>query len=83
MNSVLSDKFVYGSDYPAISPKVWIDQFAEYIEKGFEWGGAHKTFSQDVLEKFFRTNAIEAMNLRKFRPDLIGAANFDVVEVPA
>ena len=83
MNSVLSDKFVYGSDYPAISPKVWIDQFAEYIEKGFEWGGAHKNFSQDVLEKFFRANAIEAMNLRKFRPDLIGAANFDVVEVPA
>lgn len=80
MNSVMKDKFVYGSDYPAISPKIWIDQFAEYIERGFEWGGQHKEFGQDVIENFFRLNAIEAMNLRKFRPDMVDAAKFEMFE---
>jgi predicted TIM-barrel fold metal-dependent hydrolase len=78
MNSVLSDKFVYGSDYPAISPKVWIDQFAEYIEGGFEWGGKKKRFSFEVLERFFRTNAIAAMDLERFRPELVAAERFQI-----
>lgn len=80
MNSVMPDKFVYGSDYPAISPKVWIDQFAGYIERGFEWGGVHKEFSEDVIARFFRHNAVEAMNLRKFRPDLVDAVDFQMFE---
>jgi uncharacterized protein len=81
MNSVLSDKFVYGSDYPAISPKVWIDQFAEYIDAGFVWGGKQKHFDFDVLEKFFRTNAVAAMSLDKFRPDLVAAEQFQLNEL--
>jgi predicted TIM-barrel fold metal-dependent hydrolase len=72
----MPEKFVYGSDYPAISPKVWIDQFAEYIEGGFQWAGKTKYFSEEVLARFFRLNAVEAMNLQKFRPDLVAAADF-------
>lgn len=82
MNSVMPEKFVYGSDYPAISPKVWIDQFAEYIEGGFQWAGKTKYFSEEVLARFFRLNAVEAMNLQKFRPDLVAAADFQMTERP-
>lgn len=80
MNSVLADKFVYGSDYPAISPKIWIDQFAQYIEGGFSWGGRTKYFREDSLEKFFRTNAVAAMNLDKLRPELVSAGKFEMLE---
>ena len=82
MNSTLAEKFVYGSDYPAISPKIWIDQFAQYIEGGFAWGGKTKYFRKENLERFFRLNAIEAMNLKKFRPDLVDAGQFEMFEVP-
>lgn len=80
MNSVMADKFVYGSDYPAISPKVWIDQFAQYIEGGFNWSGTTKYFDAENLSRFFRDNAIEAMRLKHFRPDLVDAAKFEIVE---
>jgi uncharacterized protein len=79
MNSVMPDKFVYGSDYPAISPKVWIDQFATYIEDGFQWGGKAKDFDPANVERFFRSNAIEALNLKKLRPELVDASRFEMV----
>jgi predicted TIM-barrel fold metal-dependent hydrolase len=63
MNTVLQDKFVFGSDYPAIDPKVWIDDFNATIENGFEWGGKRREFRPEVYEKFMRTNAIKALKL--------------------
>jgi predicted TIM-barrel fold metal-dependent hydrolase len=83
MNSVLPDKFVFGSDFPAISPKVWMDQFAQYVEGGFRWGEKTHYFNESVLERFFRLNAVEAMNLKKFRPDLVEAASFEMVNTAA
>ena len=79
MNSVVPDKFVYGSDFPAISPKVWINDFAQFVENGLEWGGKKRTFKQENLAKFFRLNAIKAMNLEKLRPELVNRTQFKVV----
>lgn len=80
MNSLIPEKFVFGSDYPAISPKVWIDQFAQYVEGGFSWGGRTRHFDKATLAGFFRLNAIEAMNLRQLRPELVDAEQFDIIE---
>ncbi|MFQ5860468.1 MAG: amidohydrolase family protein, partial [Dehalococcoidia bacterium] len=37
MNTVLQDKFVFGSDYPAINPAVWIKDFDAIVESGYTW----------------------------------------------
>ena len=63
MNTVLQDKLVFGSDYPAINPKVWLDDYQKIVDNGFDWGGAHRTISPAVYEKFVRTNAIKALKL--------------------
>ena len=76
MNSVQPDKFVFGSDYPAISPQYWIEDFAKFVEQGFDWGGKKRTFREESLERFFRTNAIQAMNLEKLRPQLVNRTKF-------
>jgi len=80
MNSVMPEKFVFGSDFPAISPQKWIDDFSQYAEKGLEWGGKHRNFKQENLEKFFRTNAIKALNLENLRPELVNRTEFKVLE---
>lgn len=80
MNSVLPDKFVFGSDYPAISPQVWIDDFSKFVENGLEWGGKKRYFKQENLEKFFRTNAIKAINLEKLRPELVNRTKFKILQ---
>jgi predicted TIM-barrel fold metal-dependent hydrolase len=63
MNTVLQDKLVFGSDYPAINPKVWLDDFKAIADKGFEWGGEHREFKPEVYDKFVRGNALRALNL--------------------
>lgn len=63
MNTVLQDKIVFGSDYPAISPKVWLDDFNKIVTNGFEWGGEHRDIKPEVYEKFIRTNALKALKL--------------------
>jgi predicted TIM-barrel fold metal-dependent hydrolase len=80
MNSVIPEKFVFGSDFPALSPRLWIEDFAQYVENGLEWGGKRRHFREENLEKFFRTNAIKALNLDKFRPDLANRTKFKVLE---
>ncbi|MBB6122967.1 amidohydrolase family protein [Sphingobium subterraneum] len=80
MNSVFPEKFVFGSDYPAISPKVWIEDFSKFWENGLEWGGKVRKFKEENLEKFFRTNAIEALNLKKLRPELASRTEFKILE---
>ena len=54
---------MFGSDYPAINPKVWLDDFQKIVDSGFDWGGAHRTISPAVYEKFVRGNAIKALKL--------------------
>lgn len=63
MNTVLQDKFVFGSDYPAIHPRLWLDDFDALVENGFEWGGKKRSFHPEVYEKFVRYNAIKALKL--------------------
>ena len=63
MNTVLQDKFVFGSDYPAIDPKVWLDDFDAIVEQGYVWGGERRDFRPEVYEKFVRTNALRALKL--------------------
>lgn len=62
-NTFLQDKMVFGSDYPALHPKAWIEDFEPFLENGFEWGGRKRRFSREVVEKFFRKNAIRALKL--------------------
>lgn len=71
MNTVLADKFVLGSDYPAIFPQYWLQDFAPFIEEGFEWGGKRREFKPESLQKFLRTNAVRALNLQKYRPEAV------------
>lgn len=63
MNTVLQDKIVFGSDYPAINPRFWLDQFDEVVKDGFEWGGRRHALKPGVYEKFVRGNALKALNL--------------------
>lgn len=63
MNTVLQDKFVFGSDYPAITPQNWLRQFRTYAEEGFEWGGSHHVLSAQTVEKFLWLNPIRALGL--------------------
>jgi predicted TIM-barrel fold metal-dependent hydrolase len=79
MNSVVPDKFVYGSDFPALTPKDWINDFSQYFEKGVEWGGRRRMFREENLARFFRLNAIKAMNLEKLRPQLVNRTPFRVI----
>ena len=65
MNSILSDKFVYGSDYPAIDPTTWIDDFMEIVKNGYVWGNNKKEFRQEAIDKFFRHNAVKLLGLDK------------------
>ena len=80
MNSVIPEKFVFGSDFPALSPRLWIEDFAQYVENGLEWGGKRRHFREENLEKFFRANAIEALNLDKLRPELANRTKFKILE---
>jgi len=79
MNSVVPEKFVYGSDFPALTPKDWINDFSQFVENGLEWGGKKRTFKEENLAKFFRLNAIKAMNLEKLRPELVNRTPFKVI----
>ena len=63
MNTVLQDKILFGSDYPAISPKVWLDDFQRIVDKGYDWGGEHHEIKPQVYEKFIRGNALKALKL--------------------
>ncbi len=81
MNSVVPDKFVYGSDYPALTPKDWIKDFSQYFDNGVEWGGKKRKFREENLAKFFRLNAIKAMNLEQLRPELVNRTQFKVTHV--
>ena len=63
MNTVLQDQFVFGSDYPAIDPKVWLDDFNAIVAQGIVWGGERREFRPEVYEKFVRTNALRALKL--------------------
>lgn len=63
MNTVLQDKIVFGSDYPAISPGVWLDDFRRVVEKGYLWDGERHQLSPGVYEKFVRGNALRALKL--------------------
>lgn len=63
MNTVLQDKFVFGSDYPAIDPRVWLDDFDKLVESGFEWGGKRREFKPETYDKFLRKNALRALKL--------------------
>ena len=65
MNSILSDKFVYGSDYPAIDPTTWIDDFMEIVKNGYVWGNNKKEFRQEAIDNFFRQNAVKLLGLDK------------------
>lgn len=47
----LQDKFMFGSDYPALSPKRWLEEFADM-------------FPVSVQDKVFRENAIRILNLK-------------------
>ena len=71
MNTILQDRIVFGSDYPAISPKVWLEDFRPFVEQGFEWGGKRRYFDPQVIQKFLRDNAIRALKLEKHRPHLL------------
>lgn len=81
MNSVMPDKFVFGSDYPALSPKKWIEDFSTFYRDGVDWGGKRRMFREENLEKFFRGNAIKALNLEVLRPELAHRTKFKVLEV--
>ena len=81
MNSVVPEKFVYGSDYPALTPKDWIADFSQFFDSGVEWGGKKRMFREENLAKFFRLNAIKAMNLEHFRPELVNRTPFKVTHV--
>ena len=63
LNTVLQDKMVFGSDYPAINPKVWLDDFNRVVEGGFEWGGERHHIEPAVYEKFVRGNAVKVLKL--------------------
>jgi len=52
VNGRLQDKFMYGSDYPDIQPKRWLDEF--------ESGG----YKPEVIEKVLYKNAQRILNLK-------------------
>jgi len=52
INGRLQDKVMYGSDYPEIPPKRWLDEF--------EAGG----YKPEVIEKVLYKNAIRILNLK-------------------
>jgi len=52
VNGRLQDKVFYGSDYPEIPPKRWLDEF--------EAGG----YKAEVIEKVLYKNAIRVLNLK-------------------
>ncbi len=76
LNTVTPDKFVFGSDYPAISPKTWLDDFAQLVESGYEWGGKKRSFNEASIAKFLRHNAVKAMNLEQLAPGRASQAEF-------
>ncbi|MFH1485857.1 MAG: amidohydrolase family protein [Chloroflexota bacterium] len=51
INGRLQDKVMFGSDYPDIAPKRWLDEF--------EAGG----YKPEVMEKVLFKNAIQVLNL--------------------
>jgi predicted TIM-barrel fold metal-dependent hydrolase len=75
MNSVLSDKLVFGSDYPAISPKTWLEEFGVICEQGFDWGGKRRHLKTETIQKFLRDNAQRALMLDLKRPSLNATAS--------
>lgn len=62
-NSLLPDKFVFGSDYPAVAPEVWLEAFDRMHAEGFEWGGKHHTWKEGVYENFVFYNACRFLKL--------------------
>lgn len=52
INGRLQDKFMYGSDYPEIPPKRWLEEF--------QAGG----YKDEVVEKVLYKNALRILNLR-------------------
>ncbi len=52
INSRLQDKFMFGSDYPEISPKRWLDEFTS------------QGYKEEVIEKVLYKNAQRILNLK-------------------
>ncbi len=52
IGSRLQDKMMFGSDYPAISPKRWLDEFEK------------EGYKPEVIEKVFYKNAQRILNLK-------------------
>jgi len=50
VNGRLQDKFMFGSDYPALSPERWLTEFEEH-------------YKPEVVEKVFYKNAIRILDL--------------------
>jgi len=50
VNGRLQDKCMFGSDYPALSPERWLNEFEE-------------RYKPEVIEKVFYKNAIRILNL--------------------
>lgn len=63
MNTVLREKILFGSDYPPIHPKVWMEDFANLIEQGYTWGGRQRSFDQRAIELVMRDNAKRLLGL--------------------
>ncbi len=51
MNSVMPEKFLFGSDYPLFHPRRWLDEFAQLSVK------------EGVREQVLRTNALRLLGL--------------------
>lgn len=66
MNTVLQDKILFGSDYPPVSPKVWLDDFNTFRSTGFEFAGKRHELREQVCDKVLRLNAIRALKLERF-----------------
>jgi predicted TIM-barrel fold metal-dependent hydrolase len=52
MNSVMPEKFLFGSDYPLFSPRRWLEEFGQL------------TLKDGVREKVLRENALDLLALR-------------------
>lgn len=52
VNGRLQDKFMYGSDYPEIPPKRWLDEFEA------------EGYKPEVVEKVLYKNALKILNLK-------------------
>lgn len=68
LNTVLQDKILFGSDYPPVHPKTWLDDFRHLCQAGYEWGGKRYSFDENAAQKVLRLNALQALGLAQQRP---------------